>query len=89
MAKGDNVTLYTPEGIDSSDPRELTRWVKRELEKIKLAFDAALARQVEFLNVAPTKPREGMIRGADGTNWNPGSGKGIYAYYSSAWHFLG
>ena len=26
------------------------------------------------------KPRDGDIRYADGTNWNPGSGQGIYVY---------
>lgn len=36
-------------------------------------------------NSAPEKPREGMIRFADGTNWNPGSGRGLYQYVSTAW----
>ena len=31
------------------------------------------------------KPRDGDIRYADGTNWNPGSGVGIYAYIGTAW----
>ena len=31
------------------------------------------------------KPRDGDIRYADGTNWNPGSGIGIYAYIGGAW----
>ena len=38
---------------------------------------------------APAFPTEGDIRLADGTGWNPGSGKGVYAYYSAAWHLLG
>src|SRR3990167_7620016 len=37
------------------------------------------------LNVAPTKPEEGLLRYADGTNWNPGSGAGLYRYTSGAW----
>lgn len=40
------------------------------------------------LHVAPTKPREGMVIHADGTDWNPGSGKGIYAYLSGSWEIL-
>lgn len=36
-------------------------------------------------DVAPAKPREGMLRQADGTNWNPGSGAGIYRYTGGAW----
>jgi len=32
------------------------------------------------------KPRNGDIRYADGTNWNPGgTGEGIYAYTNGAW----
>lgn len=89
MARGDSFGLYTPTPIESDDPAELRRWIREELSRIAAVFDIALARNVEFLNAAPAKPREGMITGADGTNWNPGSGKGVYVYYSSAWHLLG
>lgn len=41
------------------------------------------------LNVAPDKPRDGLIAKADGTNWNPGSGEGVYCYYGGSWHLLG
>ena len=47
--------------------------------------------RLEPTNVAPTKPRDGDIRYADGTNWNPGSGQGIYAYIDDgapAWEKL-
>lgn len=39
--------------------------------------------------VAPSKPRSGDLRLADGTQWNPGSGAGFYGYYGSAWVKLG
>lgn len=39
----------------------------------------------EVSYVAPDKPREGMLRFADGTSWNPGSGRGLYQYVSGAW----
>ena len=39
-------------------------------------------------HVAPTKPREGMLVYADGTDWNPGSGAGYYVYYAGAWHAM-
>ena len=34
---------------------------------------------------APARPREGLIVFADGTEWNPGGGKGAYQYLSGAW----
>ncbi|MBN1600654.1 MAG: hypothetical protein JW915_03545 [Chitinispirillaceae bacterium] len=37
---------------------------------------------------APSPLVDGMIAYANGTNWNPGSGKGIYAYYNSTWNKL-
>lgn len=64
-------------------------WVAEELQRIGDAFSKGTAREVEFLNVAPAKPREGMLYGADGTNWDPGSGQGVYSYYGGAWHKLG
>jgi hypothetical protein len=39
-------------------------------------------------HVAPDKPRDLMIRFADGSDWNPGSGRGLYQYYGGAWHYL-
>jgi hypothetical protein len=41
--------------------------------------------QLQVLNVAPTKPRDGMVVVADGTNWNPGSGAGVYARIGGSW----
>ena len=47
--------------------------------------------RLEQTNVEPSKARDGDIRYADGTNWNPGSGRGIYVYIddvSPAWEKL-
>jgi hypothetical protein len=73
-----------PESVDS-----LAKYIHNELMRVGAVLDTAIARNVEFLAVAPAKPREGVIAGADGTNWNPGAGKGVYAYYTGAWHLLG
>lgn len=35
-----------------------------------------------------TKPRDGDIRYADGSNWNPGGGEGIYAFFNETWNKL-
>lgn len=45
--------------------------------------------QLEESNSAPSKTQEWMIVAADGTNWNPGAGRGVYVYYSGAWNKLG
>jgi hypothetical protein len=40
-------------------------------------------------NAAPAKPFSGMTVYADGVNWNPGGGEGVYTYYAGAWNRLG
>ena len=88
MAEKGVSARYAPEDTDSHDPHEIARWAMREFVKIRIALDAGKAREIEFLHVEPAKLREGMIVGADGTDWNPGSGQGIYAYYGGTWNKL-
>jgi len=43
----------------------------------------------DVTNVAPSKPRQGDVRFADGTNWNPTSGgEGLYVYLAGGWSKL-
>lgn len=81
--------MYVPQSPPSDLPDVLQTYLSEELNRISSTLQIALARNVEFLSVAPKRPREGLVAGADGVNWNPGSGKGVYAYYTSAWHYLG
>lgn len=37
----------------------------------------------------PEKLYNGLLVYADGSNWNPGGGEGIYAYYAGQWNRLG
>ncbi len=68
-----------------ADPAQLQRYLQDLEQRIFIAVTALAAGHLDKLNAAPEKPREGDIRFADGTNWNPGSGKGIYAYSGAAW----
>ena len=73
----------------TDDAAGVVDWVQGELEGVEASFfDLDQLRLVE-INVAPAKPRTGETRLADGTNWNPGSGAGVYTYYGAAWHKLG
>lgn len=65
------------------------KYVGEELNKLEQAFgEQDFIRLVE-LNVAPVRPRSGLVVFADGTNWNPGSGQGAYIYYAGVWNKLG
>lgn len=47
---------------------------------------AELERSLKVVQYAePVKYREGDFAFADGTVWNPGSGRGLYQRVSSAW----
>ena len=76
--------FYSP-GIPPSDPALYRAFLETELNKIRLAFELVAQGHLVKTYVAPTKPRDGDIRYAEGTSWNPGSGAGIYWYNGSAW----
>lgn len=80
--------FYAPNN-PPEDAAEMRRFLFEELQRIAAAIALLAAGHVDQTNAAPVKPREGDIRLADGTNWNPGSGQGVYAYYGGAWNFLG
>lgn len=68
---------------------ELPEFLARELKRIAASFESIENIVLVELNVAPARPRTGMVVLADGTNWNPGSGVGFYGYSGGAWTFLG
>ena len=40
-------------------------------------------------NAVPDRLHNGLVVYADGTNWDPGSGRGVYAYENGSWLKLG
>lgn len=75
----------------SGTAEEIASWALQELQALGNLLFISNVKQVEELNAAPPKPRTGMVVLADGTNWNPGSGRGYYGYdeATAAWRFLG
>jgi hypothetical protein len=80
---------YTP-GQPPSNVNELASFLQTELDNIRYAINTLAVGHLDITYVEPTKPRDGDIRFADGTSFNPtGAGKGFYGYYNAAWHLLG
>lgn len=77
---------YAPLNFESNDLGEIVRWLNTEL---RLIADELKKRELVVYNVAPTERFYGQIVIADGTNWNPGSGHGLYWWNGTAWTFLG
>lgn len=75
---------YNP-GDPPVDPAQLQRYLREEMNKIAATVAALAAGHLDKTTVAPTKPRDGDIRYADGTTWNPGAGAGIYWFNGTVW----
>ena len=83
-----NTNAYQP-GDPPSDPAQLQRFLREELVKLKAAIDAVAEGFAPVVYAPPAKPRAGMIRNADGTQWYPGSGEGLYRFDGVVWKLLG
>lgn len=68
---------------------EVARWLGQLEQEIVNALNEPV--QLVEQHSAPAKPISGGLYFADGTDWDPGSGRGIYAYDFSGptWRFLG
>lgn len=70
-------------------PEELSKYLNDEMPRLWAAIRLLAAGHVDVTYAEPTKPRDGDERYADGTSWNPGSGRGKYLYKINTWTFLG
>jgi len=69
------------------DPAQLEKYLLDELTRIQEILNGYQELlQLGKTNVAPSRPRNGHMYYADGVNWNPGSGEGVYAYYNGTWN---
>ncbi len=81
--------VYRPGTPRSEELKDLSNYVREEYDKIATnfsLFDFAIFKE---LQEEPKRLIPGLVVLADGTNWNPGSGQGLYIYYGSSWHKLG
>ena len=78
-----------PAGI--TEIPDLVQYLYTEFQKLRLAFDKFETEEI-FLqanSAEPPKYEDGMVVRADGSNWDPNNGEGIYARYGAAWNLLG
>lgn len=81
------VERYAPSYLSEHD--DLAQYIGVELRRIANTLDQLATGHIDPSYSAPDRPKDGDIRYADGTSWNPGSGEGFYGYANSAWAFLG
>ena len=78
---------YTPAPTLAKTVEDLRRWATLELQRVSDSFRAAQTPTIPLLYAAPAKPVTGQLAIADGTSWNPGSGRGLY-YFDGSWKFI-
>lgn len=72
------------------NPAMLPEYLNGEYQKLEQSLlSRKLVFRLDTSNVAPANPRDGDTVLADGVNWNPSGGQGVYTYYNSMWNKLG
>ena len=78
---------YTPGQAPLDIDPKTAEWVHRELSKIREELN-----KIHDFDIKHGPPKnylqEALLRYADGTDWNPGGGKGLFLYYDDRWHRL-
>lgn len=87
--KGLRKTRYVPASVPNA-AADLPRYLAQEQERLTDALESPFTHLLlDALHVEPSRKLNGMVVLADGTDWDPGSGEGIYAYYGGSWKKLG
>lgn len=76
---------YVPTNSSAQSLNDFNRWISSELVRISNSFTTSRQTlNIAVVNAEPLKPQVGDVVFADGTNWNPSGGRGLY-YYDSGW----
>ena len=68
----------------------LARWVREHFERLQTHLQAPQdALVLRVLHAEPVRYSEGVLVLADGSDWDPGSGAGLYIRRGGAWVHLG
>jgi hypothetical protein len=62
-----------------------TRWVYDEFTRLAMSIAEADQIRLSPMHSPPPKPLTGTLVYADGTDWDPGGGEGLYVFLSGGW----
>lgn len=77
--------IYTPQPPGTAGGATVDQWAYREFQVLSQALNKPPGWYLDVVTSPPTRPRDGLLAFADGVNWNPGEGKGLYVYAAGAW----
>ena len=74
--------IYNPT-TPPAEEGQLRAYLLSELQRVSEAILESVTPPLFYAE--PKNAQEGLIVRADGTDWDPGSGAGLYIYRSAAW----
>lgn len=69
----------------SDDIKQTVELLKEQLTRLSVKVSELEQSLLVEHHVAPAKVYEPMLRVADGSDWDPGSGAGLYLYLGASW----
>lgn len=80
------MAIYEPTATPAEYP-SLRAWLARQLRNVADTLKSPSVRSIHFdiLHAEPERFSNGDVVAADGSDWNPGSGGGLYMRFGGAW----
>jgi hypothetical protein len=79
---------FAPRPVPGTIDKTAQAYLADEFRRVRDALDVVEQINFKERNAEPSKLFDGIVLYADGTNWNPGQGEGIYARVGGAWESL-
>ena len=81
---------FEPEPIPASkDPAVVLNYVYLQFQLLSIVLEGVENVKLFERHVEPFRKDTGTIVLADGTDWDPGSGRGFYGWDGTTWFYLG
>ena len=77
--------MYIQQAANPQTIDEIRQYVQSEFARLASELEVTESIRLVVHHSPPDKPSQGDIYYADGTDWNPGTGEGIYVYTSAGW----
>jgi hypothetical protein len=85
MSDRNPFTMARPPELSDPEPKAVLNWTREQLTATHRSLLDTTALELRQRHDEPQRPRVGMLAYADGSDWNPRLGEGLYAYDGAAW----
>lgn len=79
-----------PPTVSTVEGRAIVEYFQSQISDLVRAMNAPAEVRLSVRYVEPDRPRPGQVVYADGTEWDPGAGEGLYYWdLTGTWVFAG